>query len=208
VSLVHLYYTKSREMFTNIFKHVITHEIPPTETVRFNRAYPLWSKTASYSILPVDPRPVSRHLELVECGWDPWRLIRAWRMLEAAYDVLPTSPERIRIFIATTDSDDCLTIATVSQARRFRQQEEFMWRCNWEKGQLYNKWYPAMSNPDNSEDLEFSKTQNAIGFWSIPLEAFGNVPELPEDFNRWKTSRLCNFTAFESQIQLGLFDLE
>jgi hypothetical protein len=208
VSLVHLYYTKSREMFNSILQHVLNHEIPPTEKVRFNRAYPLWSNNASYSILPADPRPVSRHLELVDCGWDPWRLIRAWCMFEAAYDVFPTSPEKMRVIIATTDSDECLPISTVSQARRFRQQEEFMWRCHWEKGQIFNRWYPEMSNPDNSDDLEFSRTQNAIGFWSIPLEAFGPVPELPEDFYKWKMSRLCKFTAFESQIQLGLFDLE
>jgi hypothetical protein len=129
-------------------------------------------------------------------------------MFEAAYDVLLSSLEKMRVIIATADSDECLTIANVSQARRFRQQEEFMWRCHWEKGQIFNRWYPEMSNPDNSHDLEFSRTQNAIGFWSIPVEAFGPVPELPEDFYKWKMSRLCNFTAFESQIQLGLFDLE
>jgi hypothetical protein len=101
-------------MFPSILKHVIAEEIPPTEKVRFNRAYPLWSKNASHSILPVDPRPVSRHLELVDCGWDPCRLIRAWRMLEAAYNVLPTSLQKIRVFIATTDSEESLAIATVS----------------------------------------------------------------------------------------------
>jgi hypothetical protein len=65
-----------------------------------------------------------------------------------------------------------------------------------------------MSNPDTNEDLEFSKTQNAIGFWSVPLEAFGPVPEVPYDTHRWKMTRLCNFTAFRSQIKLGLFTIK
>lgn len=85
------------------------------------------------------PRPVSCHVELVECGWDPRRVIRGWRMLEAAYDVLPTSPERIRVLIATTDSDESLTIATTLQACCFRQHEEFSWSCSWEKGAIYSR---------------------------------------------------------------------
>jgi hypothetical protein len=194
-------------MFSSILSHVLTEEIPQTEKVRFNRAYPLWSSAASYSTLTVDPRPISRHLELVSCGWDPRRLIRAWRMLEVAYNVLPTLPGKIRMLIATTDSDESLTIATISQACCFRQQEEFSWSCNWEKGGVYNRWYPEMSNPDNDEDLDFSETQNAIGFWSIPIEAFGSVPEVPYDNHQWRTTRLCNLSAFKSQIELGLFIL-
>ena len=192
-------------MFSSILSHVLADKISCTEKVRFNRAYPLWSSTASYSLLPVDPRLLSCHMGLVDCGWDPRRLIRAWRMLEVAYDVLPTSPERIRVLIATTDSDESLTIATTSQACCFRQQEEFSWSCNWEKEGLYNRWYPEMSNPDNDEDLEFSKTQNAIGFWLIPLDAFGPVLEVPYDTHRWEMTRLCNLTPFKSQIKLGLF---
>ena len=152
------------------------------------------------------PRPVSRHLELVDCGWDPRRLIRAWRMLGSVYDVLPTSPERIRVLIATTDSDESLTIATTSQASCFRQQEEFSWSCHWEKGGIYNQLYPEMPNPDNDEDLEFSKTQNDIGFWLIPLEALGPVPEVPYDTHRCEMKRLCNLITFESQVKLGLFN--
>lgn len=38
-----------------------------------------------------------------------------------------------------------------------------------------------MSNPDNDEDLEFLKTQDAIGFWLVPLEAFDFVSDLPYD---------------------------
>jgi hypothetical protein len=205
VSLVHLFHTKSRQMFSSLQTHFLANQIPHTEKVRFNRAYPLWSSTATYSVLPVDPRPVSRYLDLVDCGCDPRSLIRAWRMLEASYDVLPTSSEKIRVLVAATDSDESLAIATTSQAYYFRQQEELSWNHKWDKWGFFNLHYPQMPNPDNDEDLEFSKMQNAIGFWSIPLEAFGPVPEVPYDTHRWRMIRVCNFTAFESQIKLGLF---
>ncbi|KAF2702969.1 hypothetical protein K504DRAFT_539182 [Pleomassaria siparia CBS 279.74] len=207
VSLVHLLYTESRQMFHSLCKYPIVYEIPSTDLARFNRAYPLWSSAASYSILPVDPRPVSRYLDLVDCGWDPRRVIHGWRMLEAAHHVLPTSPERIRVLIATTHWDEGLTIATTSQACSFRQQEEFTWTWDWAKEGLYSRNCPYMSNPDDNKDVEFSKTQNAIGFWSIPLEAFDLVLDLPPDFYQWDTSRVCNLGTFESQIELGLFTI-
>ncbi|KAF1960872.1 hypothetical protein CC80DRAFT_590191 [Byssothecium circinans] len=181
VSLVHLFRTKSRQMFSSLQKHSLSNLIPQTELVRFNRAYPLWSSAASYLILPGDPRPVSRYLDLVDCGWDPRGLIRAWRMFEAAYDVLPTSPDKIRVLIAAADSDERLEITTASQAR--------------------------VLNPDDDESLEFAKTQNAIGFWSIPLEAFGNVPEVPYTTHRWPMTQVRDLTQFDSQIQLGLFEV-
>jgi hypothetical protein len=208
VSLVRLIHTKTRQMFSSLLKHFLINEIPPTERVRLNRAYPLWSSTASYSILPVDPRPVSRYLDLVDCGWDPRILIRAWRMLESAYDVSPTPAERIRVIIATTDPDESLEIATTSQACWYRKQEELLWDRKWQKWGFLNLHHPDIPNPDNDEDFAFSRAQNAIGFWSIPLEAFGPVPEVPYDDYQWLMTRICDFTAFESQIQLGLFTIE
>lgn len=190
-----------------ILINVLAHKIPPTEKVRFNRAYPLWLSTASYSILPLDPRPVSHHLGLVTCGRDPRRRIRACRMLELAYDVLPTSLERMRVLIATTDSGESLTVAYTSQACSFRQQEEFLSSCHWEKGAVYNHWYPDMHYPDSDEDLAFSRTQNALGFWLVPLDAFGPIPEVPYNDHRWEMTRLCNLAPFQSQIELGLFNL-
>ncbi|KAL1591728.1 hypothetical protein SLS60_011727 [Paraconiothyrium brasiliense] len=188
-------------------KHFLFNEIPQTEMVRFNRAYPLWSSTASYSILPADPRPVSRYLDLVDCGWDPRSLIRAWSMFEEAYNVPPTSTDKMRMLIAMTDANESLEIATTSQARCFRQQEETLASSMWKKWGLFDLHYPDLKNPDTEESLEFSKKQNAIGFWSIPLEAFGPVPEVPYDTHRWQMTRVCDFTPFESQIQLGVFHI-
>jgi hypothetical protein len=74
---------------------ILANNIPQTEIVRFNRAYTLWSNTATYSLLPADPCPVSRYLHLVDCGWDPHSLIRACRTLEAAYASLPVLPGKI-----------------------------------------------------------------------------------------------------------------
>lgn len=195
-------------MFSNILSHVLRGDIPQTEKVRFNRAYPLWSSTASYSVLPADPRPVTRHLVLVECGWDPRRLIRGWRMLETAYGIAPITTEKIRVLLATTDPDESLSIANTAQACDFRQQEEMFWARNWEDGGVYSQWYPEMANPDTDEDLEFSRTRNVVGFWEVPIEAFGSVPVVPYDTHRWDMTRLCDLTAFEAQIRLGLFTLE
>ncbi|KAF2644172.1 hypothetical protein P280DRAFT_466838 [Massarina eburnea CBS 473.64] len=207
VSLVHLFRTKSRQMFSSLELHYIRNRIPQTEVVRLNRAYPLWSSTASYSILPVDPRPVSRYLDLVDLGWDPCGLIRAWHTLEAAYDVSPVSSDKIRVLIAAAEKDEVLDIATTSQARSFRQQEEQLWNRDWAEGGLFNLHHPDMAKPDDDESREFMTTQNAIGFWSVPLEAFGPVPEVPYDTSRWWYSKLCDLTGFESQIELGLFEV-
>ncbi|KAJ4291951.1 hypothetical protein N0V90_009849 [Kalmusia sp. IMI 367209] len=207
VSLVHLVYAKCRQSFHSLRRHLIA-DTPQTEVVRFNRAYPLWASTASYSILPVDPRPVSRYLDRVDCGSDPCSLIRAWRTLEAAYDILPTSPERIRMLLATNDSDEnILDIATTSQARWFRRREEVLWKRNWERWGIFDMRFRELPNPDNEEDLEFSRTQNAVGFWSVPLEAFGPVPDVPYDSDQRWDERGYDFTAFESQMELGLFEI-
>lgn len=194
-------------MFSSILHNVLADKLPKTETVRFNRAYPLWSSAASYSTLPADPRTVSHHLQLVDCGCDPRRVIRGWRTLEAAYDVAPLPQEKLRVLLATTDPDKRLTIATRSQAQRFRQQEEESWGRNWEQGGVYRRYYPELRNPDDDADCEFSEKQNVVGFWSVPVEAFGPELEVPFDTHRWDITRLCDLTPFESQIELGLFRL-
>ena len=125
-------------MFSSLQSHFLLHELPMPEIVRFNRAYPLWSSQASYSILPADPRPVTRYLDLVDCGWDPRCLIRAWRTLEAAYEVLPTTSDKIRVLIAATDPDEDLEIVMTSQAWRFRQQEELDCKRMWENWGFFN----------------------------------------------------------------------
>lgn len=204
--LVHLN-QKPRSMFSTLtsnFPVPLEDLEMPKDLVRFNRAYPLWSSNASYSILPTDPRPVSHYLDLVDCGWDPCCLIRAWRAFEAACNVPPIVSERIRVLLAFTDD---LEFSTISQARRFRHSEERRVDSMWEKGGYFNRNHPEWKNPDTEEDLEFSKKQNAIGFWSVPLEAFGPVPEVPYETHRWQMSRVCNFTKMEGQIQLGLFHI-
>ncbi|KAF1968324.1 hypothetical protein BU23DRAFT_602237 [Bimuria novae-zelandiae CBS 107.79] len=206
VSLVHLRRVECREMSSRLRCHFRMNETPQTGMVRINRAYPLWSSNASYSMLPVDPRPVSRYLDSVDCEYDPRRLIVAWREFESAYNVEPTSPDRIRVIIATTDPQYDLEIATINQARWFRQKEEALWRNGWDKWRWLCGYYPEVSSPDTDEDREFSETQNAVGFWSVPLEAFGPLPDDPHDYT-WEKSPVCDFTAFESQIQLGLFTL-
>lgn len=175
--------------------------------VRFNRAYPLWSTNASYSILPADPRPVSRYLDLVDCGLDPRSLIRAWRLLEEAYEVTPTTSGKIRVVIAVTHSNETMEIATTSQACWYREQEELSWERMWEKWGFYDVHFHEWSKIDTEQDLEFSKNGNAVGFWEVPVEAFGEVPDVPFDTHRWQMSMHCDFTAFESEIKLGLFDI-
>ena len=204
VRLIHLV-KKPREMFSTLMSNfpVPLEELEiPKDLVRVNRAYPLWSSNASYSILPTDPRPVSRYLDLVDCGFDPCYLILAWQVFEAAFNVPPTPSEKIRVLIAI-DND----LATIDQASRFRQKEELNLNTRWGEGGYYNKEFPEWKNPDTDEDIEFSKKQNAIGFWSIPLEAFGPVPEASYEWHQWQMTRVCNFKDMEEQIQLGLFHI-
>jgi hypothetical protein len=75
--------------------------IPNKVLVRLNRAHPLWSSRSSYKVLPVDPRPVSRYLDLIGCSWDPRGLVRGWRMFENSYNVSPIPSDKMRVQIAT-----------------------------------------------------------------------------------------------------------
>ncbi|PVI02345.1 hypothetical protein DM02DRAFT_670634 [Periconia macrospinosa] len=192
-------------MFSDLMKYYLDLGIPNKVLVRLNRAYPLWSCRSSYKVLPVDPRPVSRYLDLIQCSWDPRGLIRGWRMLESSYNVSPISSDKMRVQIATKPMVDAQTYAqinTLAEARDFREEEEKRW------GRLFIEGtFSGLPNPDDEESIEFAENHNAIGFWSIPIEAFGPVPEVPHSTHMWDMFVVRDLTGFQSQIELGLFDM-
>lgn len=197
MSLIHIVRnSEARQMFSSLL-HAET---------RFNRAFPLWSSAASFSTPQQDPRPIAHHLDKVCVGWDPRAVIRAWRVLEAAYEVPPTAPERMRVLLATAGDDDDGLVSTEG-ARRFRRREEDAWKGRWAEGGFHDRLWPSITNPDGVESLEFASMHNAVGFWSVPLDAFGDVPEVDYDTHRWAMVRVMDLTDFRSQIDLGLFEL-
>lgn len=202
MSLIHIVRNpEARQMFSSLL-HAET---------RFNRAFPLWSSAASFSAPQQDPRPIAReHLDKVCVGWDPRAAIRAWRVLEAAYEVVPpTAPDKMRVLLAAAAGDDDGGLAsTVQGARRFRKREEDAWRGRWAEGGFHDRLWPSVpANPDGDESLEFARMHNAVGFWSVPLDAFGDVPEVEYDTHRWPMVRVIDLTGFRSRIDLGLFEL-
>ncbi|CAI6337175.1 unnamed protein product [Periconia digitata] len=192
VSLVHLYPTRTlHQGLSQVLlrggkpddRLVQFDEASPLKEnlLRFYRAFPLWASTATYSMLQTDPRSASQYLELTDAAHDPRSLIRAWRMLETAYNIPPTSDTKIRIWLAMGEPDERQQISTLYQAFMFRQREEQTWMRLLARG----NFYVPERDPDNDDALDFSEMLNAIGFWSIPAEAFGFVPEVDYAEHRW-----------------------
>jgi hypothetical protein len=178
--------------------------IPNKVLVRLNRAHPLWSSRSSYKVLPVDPRPVSRYLDLIGCSWDPRGLVRGWRMFERSYNVSPIPSDKMRVQITTAPLVET-QIDTLAEARDFREAEEKSWAQDFTEG--FFARCPAIPNPDDEESIEFAENHNVIGFWSFPIEAFGPVPEVPHDSYKWDMCVVRDMTGFQSQIELGLFNI-
>lgn len=188
---------------------------------RFNRAFPIWSRAASFTVLHEDPRPIAHHLEKVCVGADPRAMIRVWQMLEAAYK--PSSPanttppsRNIRVLLAAVGTknlasySDVVGLANREEICCFRQREEDAWKDRWRAGGFHDQLWHGTLNPDDEDpvgSLEFAKTNNAVGFWSVPLEAFGDVPEVPYDTHFWAMSRVLNLTEFKARIECGLFEI-
>lgn len=189
-------------------QHILTNPTDTSEIQRFNRAYPLWSSNANYSIPKPDPRPsIPHYLEFVDLGTDPRRLIRAWRVLEQTYGVPPTPSHRMRVWLADAAVEERLQIATLDQARRMRLREEWDWEHQWDKWGYYDLHFPGYSNPDDEDSLGFSKTQNAVGFWAVPLEVFGEVPEVDFDTYRWDMNKVGDLRGVKGGVELGLFEI-
>ena len=125
-------------------------------------------------------------------------------MFESSYNVSPIPSDKMRVQIATKPLV-VTQIDTLAEARDFREAEEKTWTHDFTEG-LFAR-YPGIPNPDDEESIEFAENHNVIGFWSIPIEAFGPVPEVPHSSYRWDMSVVRDMTGFQSQIELGLFDI-
>lgn len=175
--------------------------------VRFNRCMPVWSTAASIAVLPSDPRPIDRDSRKLEVclGFDPCMLICAWRALEAAFSVQPAPAARVHVLAAAPPiaSPEVRGIARREDACRFRAMEEAHWERNFKPGGIYQKF--GHGNPDTDETLERASKSNAVGFWVLPLEMFGDPPEVQYNMHNWETQVIVNLTGMKPQ--LGLFEL-
>ncbi|VUC29990.1 unnamed protein product [Clonostachys rosea] len=210
VSLLHLVGGDARKMYSSLqFARTAPNPIESVrscpEEVRFNRAFPIWSSTASFSVLRQDPRPITQYLDIVCLTWDPRAIIRAWRTLEATYSIPPTASKKMRVLVAAASDMDGHEFASRGEALRARVHEEALWKDRWaEGGPFYQKTFPC---PDTKASLEYARVHNAVGFWSIPLGVFGEVPEVDYTTHHWVQPLVLDLRQYESQIELGLFEL-
>lgn len=61
-------------------------------------------------------------------------------------------------------------------------------------------------DPDNEKSHEFGTKHNAVGFWSLPLDVFGEVPDVDYGIHRWNPSQVMDLTSSKAQMELGLFE--
>ncbi|KAK3390132.1 hypothetical protein B0H63DRAFT_557148 [Podospora didyma] len=156
------------------------------DRIRYNRAYPLQSTVECFEMVGPDPRSIDEGLELVSIGDDPCGTMTMWLQLEQNLGLVrpPGSELNAKIMITTIDPffrADLKEINTCARAREYLEEEEALWRSLFVEPGVF--W--RIPNPDGPDGPQDPPPQ-AIGFWLVDLDVFGEAPRAePYNPRRW-----------------------
>lgn len=168
---------------------------------RFNRSYPIYALTQAFDLIGSDPRPIDTYLDKVGLGLDPRRLARLWKLMERNFGIVHEPGRTSFVYhIAAPASAENREAFSRADAMKMLQREHEGWRLQWEKEGIWGR--NGYEDPDTPDKLR-SAPITAFGFWILPLEALGEVPE--EEPRRWEMKRVVNLV--KHRPQLGVFRL-
>ena len=171
------------------------------EEVRFNRSYPIHASTEAFDLVEPDPRPINADLDKVGLGLDPRSMPWLWKQMERKFGIThePGTTRFVYHLAAPGFSEDQMTISRADATEMLRREHE-EWRLHWKEGGFFGR--NDYENPDTPEKLKNAPIP-AFGFWMVPLDALGEIPE--EEPRRWDMKRVVDLT--EHRPQLGVFRL-
>ena len=173
------------------------------QEVRFNRSYPICAVSEAFDFVGPDPRPIDADLDRVAIGWDPRSVPCLWRQMESRFGITRKSETTEFVYhISGPLFGKHPAIHSRNGAAASLQGEKEAWRSGWEKGGLFARF--KYEDPDTLEKLKNAPI-SAFGFWVLPLDAFGEIPERDFEGIRWESKMVVSLE--KHRPQLGVFRL-
>jgi hypothetical protein len=185
--------------------------------VRYNRALPLWSPNANFQLLPeIDPRSgtaeevqaLEYYLERVAVGTHPVGMVAHWMSMERAFGVLDDVVSEKRVALAYNPNEFSAPSAehglrSASETREYVAAEAAEWQKRFKVDGTYTSF--SLDNPDLEASEARLSIPNAVGFWLVPVDSFGPVPEGGVTHVSRDSNLVLNLSSHLPQ--LALFDL-
>ncbi|KAI1412105.1 hypothetical protein F5Y13DRAFT_51158 [Hypoxylon sp. FL1857] len=142
----------------------------PTHEDQQNLSFPIVTMEPNFSRLDPDPRPIGQELGKIFVNVDPRGMLYAWGRLFYNYFgglVIPETEYRVLLSFAPIAYD----VYDRQDARTWLLEEDY--------------WVTKTSGDGESGQIlgEDSKAvlESAFGFWLFPVDAFGDLPQNPND---------------------------
>ncbi|KAI1324116.1 hypothetical protein F5Y16DRAFT_381930 [Xylariaceae sp. FL0255] len=153
---------------------------------RLNRAFPINSAVSEFRVLGRDPRPIGADLQHVFINRDPRTMAHAWNLYKHThFGYQGGSTTQFQVLLTF---DPVNAVHDWETAEELLQAEEDMW---------------SVEAAAHSGDFG-SAVSNAFGFWLLPVEAFGPLPESPD--NQFETFMPNYLDLRDHWPELALFD--
>lgn len=178
------------------------------EEVRFNHSYPILASTEAFDIAGPDPRPIDGDLDKVAIGCDPRSMPCLWNQMERNFAITREPGTTEFVYHITTPafgqhSNQHSAILSRAEAIKTLQREQDAWHSRWEQGGFLAR--NGYNDPNMPEKLR-NAPMPAFGFWILPIDAFGEIPEEEfENIRRWEMKMVVNLK--NHWPQLGVFRL-
>lgn len=200
VSFVQTVPVEGRTMFCNAFE---------MSQVHFNRSFPIQSFTEKFVLHEPDPRQIDADLERVYVGHNPHILQFLWRDMVTKFQFVRSPNTKFEYILQARIQNGTSEIRVCSRAdavNALRVEDEQRWTPQFDVEGMYYK-FGRHANPDTPESLA-KAPMPAVGFWSVPAEAFGELPGVSreKELRPWSAKgHLVDMRQYRPR--LGLFQL-
>ncbi|KAI0835897.1 hypothetical protein F5Y06DRAFT_274702 [Hypoxylon sp. FL0890] len=161
---------------------------------QMNLSFPIFTMGPGFDRLDRDPRPIEQDLAKVFVNVDPRPMLHAWGRLFYNYfggRVIPETEYRVLLTFAPFSCD----IYDYRDALTWLRREEDDW-VKETSGNGKSQYVPG----EGPEGV----VETAFGFWLFPVDAFGPLPQNPND--RFRAERPRNPDLGEYWPELGLIN--
>lgn len=175
---------------------------PSSDTVRHNRSIPLLPQSQYFTDVGFDPRSVKADLHHVGARNDPRYGVYCWNQFQAAFgstrqiktNYLVSLPLENTNIMGISTRDQLLSGLKATSSWQAHLIPEAMKASPW-------------GNVRTREDCETGRQSlpHAVGMWELPLEAFGEVPQIGDEqyddsWGGWNHNSIRDLSKFHPRL--------